>query len=474
VIAYLALAASLVFCAGLLPDRGFTPARVWAYTWAVAWVCQALLGSNFWLDGYTAVFVGVCNFAFIAGALMASGQSDREQHRVYRDSARWDRLEASSNIRLLVGAACVLVGLIALNIGLKKLGHPGVASIFMSSFSEFSKLANETKNSMSQGGLYVRSAGVTLATALLTCSAVLSGIELALVRRKLLVDARAQLLAAGVFGFAFLMSAGTGVRSYLLVALLLAASAYFAMKACLTGADFRIPRRLYISGFVAFSMLAIWSVVIQSGRRRDYSFARVSETLDYLRGWVAGFMPALSQWISAGGLQGDLLSLDRFAGSHLLRGVLAPLGFESGQGFDEVVSAVVIGDGASSNAMTIFRVFLQDFGYTGTIIVTFFVGFISQHVYNRVGKGSFGLVVPLTGFYAAILFSVNYWFFAYGSRVLGISLAFVVVLLSDHFKSRSVVADRPVREKPDVVDVVGAFDVAGAEKASTVSINALT
>jgi oligosaccharide repeat unit polymerase len=454
-IAYLALAAALVLSAGLLPDRGFTPARVWAYTWAVAWVCQALLGSKFWLDGYTAVFVGVCNFAFIAGALIASHPSDRKPRSVALDTARWDRLEESSNIRLLVGAACVLVGLIALNIGLKNIGHPGVASIFANSFSEFSQLANETKIGMTQLGLYVRSSGLTVATVLLSCAAVLSGIELALVRRKLLVDSRAQLLAAGVVALAFLMSAGTGVRSYALIALLLAGSAYLAMKACLTGADFRIPRRLFISGFATVSMLALWSVVIQSGRRRDYSFDRLGDTLDYLRTWVAGYMPALSQWISAGGLQGDLLSLDRFAGSHLLRGGLAPLGLASGQGFDEVVEVVAIGNGATSNAMTIFRVLLQDFGYPGTIIATLVLGFIAQRVYSRVGKGSIVLVVPLAGFYAAILFSVNYWFFGYGSRVVGVALAFAVVLLSVRFKSRGVVSGHPVRAKRDIAEVAG-------------------
>ncbi len=394
---------------------------VWAYAWAFAWGCQAVLGSGFLLDNGTVAFVATCNFVFIVGAFSASAISDRLPAEATL-SDRQKKLEATSRIRSVACIASVLLGLMALTFGLKEIGHPGLSSLFSGSFVQFGTSLVETKSSLNIDGVWVTPTAITVASAFLTCASVLSGVECALAHRGWWKVPSA--LVVAVLTFAFITSATTGIRNHLLVSILIFATACLAAKVLTTGGRVRISGRAYVIGAVVGGVFLAWVVIVQSARRGDFSFARVGATLDFLRSWFAGYLPALAQWSSDTDPQAGI------PGLNLLRGILTPLGVVEGEGFSEQIPVVSIGNGATSNAMTIFRVLLLDFGYVGSIVVCAVAGFISQRVYTRVVNGSINSIVLLAAVYAAAFYSINYWFFAYGSRIGGVVLAFVVIAYS--------------------------------------------
>ncbi|MGV0579277.1 O-antigen polymerase [Mycolicibacterium elephantis] len=429
---YGAIAVGLILIAHSVLPRGYSPGHVWAYAWGFAWICQAILGAGYLLDVRTVVFVSLGNLVFILGAYIgSSGTGPLPTEPPTRD--RSQELELSSGIRGAACVACVLLGLVALNSGLKQVGNRGLAGIFSGSFIDFGTSLVETKASFTDEGVYVTPAGITIALVFLTTAAVLAGMECALVRRERWNAAITLVLIVSIFGF--ITSAGTGVRGYLLTALLLLISAYLATKIFVAGLLFKIPFRAYFIGFIAAAVFLIWVVVVQSVRRGDFSFTRISATLDYLRAWFAGYLPALSQWSYEADLHGGVYH-GPVPGVNLLAGVLGNLGVVEGQGITQQVTPVAIGEGSTSNAMTIFRVLLLDFGYPGTLIVCAIAGYVSQRIYLRVLGGAIWAIVPLTAIYAITLYSFDYWFFARGSRIAGVVLAFVVVMVSARIQNR--------------------------------------
>ncbi|MDZ7910612.1 MAG: O-antigen polymerase [Rhodococcus sp. (in: high G+C Gram-positive bacteria)] len=365
--------------------------------------------------------MAACNFVFILGSFIASPDRDPEPTHMQTQTRR-RQLATTSKPRAIACSASIVFGILFLDIGLKDIGHPGVSSIFAGTFVEFGSSLVETKSSLVDGGLWVTPAAITVATSLLTCAAVLSGIEVALSRHDRWRAAAG--MTAGTFLFAFIASAGTGIRNHLLVSIIIFAAAYLAARIYISGSGYRLPVQALIGGGVVGAGFLAWVVVVQSARRGDFSFARVGATLDYLRSWFAGYLPALSQWSSDADFEGGI------PGVNLLRGVLTPLGLADGEGFSEQIRVISIGDGATSNAMTIFRVLILDFGYVGSIVVCAAAGFISQRIYQRVANGYPDALVPLAAVYAASFYSINYWFFAYGSRIAGAVLGFVVFVYS--------------------------------------------
>lgn len=423
---YASVAVLLLVLSRSFLGRGYAPGQVWAYVWALAWASQAVLGWGFAVDGGTAKFVAICNLTFLIGAWIASPQGRRTSPDRSAFAARRRELEAGWAFRTAACVACLALGVVALNVGLKQIGHPGLTSLFSGTFIDFGRSLVATKSRFSDEGVWVGSAGLSAASALATSSAVLAGIESAIARpgtRTLVAG-----LSLSLGAFAFLFSAATGVRSYLLATIVVYAAAFLAAKAFVAGDTFTITRRAFGIGFAVIAFFLVWTVVVQSARRHDYTFERLADTFNYLRAWFAGYLPALSQWISTADV-GSHAAQDGVAGSNLLRGLLTPLGLQQGAGFTEQIPAVPIGNGATSNAMTLFRVLLLDFGYAGTIAVCAVGGYVSQRTYIRAANGSSWALLPLAAIYAALLYSINYWFFAYGSRVAGFGLAVLVAIV---------------------------------------------
>ena len=423
---YFMIALGLVLLVRTLLGRGYSPGHVWGYTWAFAWGCQALLGGGYLLDSNTVILVSSCNVAFILAAYIASAPKVNDSTKIGAAVQHQPFLDAT-RLRSTIGLILVAVGIVALDLGLKQLRHPGIVGVFGGSFTDFATSLRDTKSSLNVAAPLE----FTVSTALMNCAAVLAGIQSALPRSRVGIG-----LIAGTIGLAFMQSAGTGVRSYLLMAILILISSHLATKLYMNGVAFRFrARALMTSGALVFAFL-VWVVIVQSARRGDFSFAQVAATLDYLRAWFAGYIPALSQWTATFDLYGSP-SDNPLPAENLLRGVLGPLGFVSGEGIDSVTAAVDIGSGAFSNAMTVFRPLLSDFGFAGSIVACAIAGLLSQTAYRRVSSGSVALLVPLIACYAAIIYSFNGWFFAYGSRLVGVALALVIVVTCHRLRGRA-------------------------------------
>ncbi|MBB3042242.1 O-antigen polymerase [Nocardioides soli] len=410
-------AVALVAFATLVLPAKYTPGHVWSYAWAFAWACQAVLGTGYLLDWGTAVFVAACNLAFLFAAYLAVPAVSRVPGS--SPTGRVVNLGTGSRARLVTCVACLMLAVLSLQIGLRQIGHPGLNSMLGGSYSQFSDSLRVTKSNFSVNGVWVTPTAITVSATLLVAASVLAGLEVAVARNE--ARWRARLQMGAVLVLAFVTSASTGVRSYLLITIFMVLGTYLATKVFVVGVGFSVSGRAAAGGAAAVAGFLVWVVVVQSARRGDMSFERVGATLDYLRAWFAGYMPALSQWSA------DVDPSGGGFGENLSRGVLVPLGLARGEGFGEQVEAVAIGDGGMSNAMTVFRVLLLDFGFPGALIACVVAGFVSQRVYLRVVAGSIGWVVPLAAVYAAALYSFNGWFFAYGSRIGGVVLAAVVM-----------------------------------------------
>jgi oligosaccharide repeat unit polymerase len=430
-VTYSLIALSLILLVRMLPGSGYSPGHVWGYTWAFAWACQAFLGAGFLLDSNIVVLVASGNVAFILAAYIASSRQivDGSESSASRQRQEF---QYASTIRSVIGMVLLLAAFITLDFGLRKLGHLGIKSVFAGSFTDFATSLRDTKASVA---FFATPPEITASATLMTCVAVLAGIESALPRSR-----AAMALIGGTLVLAFITSAGTGVRNYLFVAILVLISAHLAAKIYLNGASYKPSGRAFIVGGAMVLGFLAWVVVVQSARRGDYSFEQVAATLDYLRAWFAGYVPALSQWTATLDLYGNLAD-NSIPAANLLRGILGPLGLASGEGFDTTTATVDIGNGATSNAMTVFRWLLPDFGFAGSLLACAVAGLVSQTVYQRVLAGSTFFLVPLAASYAVIIYSFNGWFFTYGSRLLGVALALIIVVLSQKLRTR--VAELP-------------------------------
>lgn len=426
------IAASLVFFARTVLPHRYTPGHIWAYAWAFAWACQAILGEGYLLDPGTVLFVTVCNFAFLLGSYIASPIHEQSLPSICENHRR-EQLTASSQFRLFACVLFILLGVVVLDVGVKKMGNSGLFNIFSGSFNDFGTSVVQSKAALTDEGIYVTPTEVTIALLLLSCVAVLAGIELALARKDRWGFPTT--VALGVGGFAFLASAGTGVRGHLLITAILFASGYLATRIFTDGLSFKLSGRTYIAGVAAIVAFLVWVVVVQSVRRGDFSFRELEATLDYLRPWFAGYLPALSQWSIEADLQGGVYQGD-VPGTNVLAGLLSNLGITQGEGATEIINPIAIGEGAISNAMTVFRVLLLDFGYPGTLIVCVVAGYLAQRLYLWVLAGGIWGIVPLAAVYAAALYSFDYWLFARGSRLVGVVIAFVVLAISLLIKAK--------------------------------------
>jgi oligosaccharide repeat unit polymerase len=409
----------LFFLAQILPGGRYSPGRIWAYTWAVAWLGQAILGQGYALSLHTYVFVLICDASFIVGYLISMGGPTRLIHKTVSSHVDITTVVDSRLLRYSYWASIIL-GLGFLQLGAQHLGRGSLTSLFGGSFADFSNALTTTKASLQAGGVENVPMTITLAGTFQVCAAALAAIELAGSSRD--KAGRGVINFVCQFALAFFISAVTGVRSYLLVAVLVYFTAYLATSLSVQGLTFRISSKLIAAGVAAVLVFLAWTIIVQSARRGDVTLSHVDSTVGYLRAWFAGYVPALSVWS-----QGSLTSSLGW-GVNLGRGLLGPLGLVPPDVYGLQTPAVAIGDGATSNAMTIFRPLLLDFGYIGSVVASIAGGIVSARIFRGVLRGSTGCIVMLAAVYAAVLFSFNDWFFGYGSRVLGLVLALVILL----------------------------------------------
>ncbi|MCY1707576.1 O-antigen polymerase [Pannonibacter sp. SL95] len=406
-----AMMAALLIFSTYMSLRGphiFSPLRLWLATWSIAFTVNALLGWSYYYSTEITGFVFASIIMFSLGACTFKSLTPSRSLAVRKPQTEIADVLAERKVGLLI-LLLLLSCLPLIDLGMRSFSSVSLLGLLSSGDRMFS-IMKENQAALYQDNELNFPGSFKLVTMILVFSAALIPITL-LSRKNRYPVANAILLLI----VSFLFSAASNVRSLLLVPLLMFSFSFVA--ACVVTQKTRIltrPRNLLSAvGLVTFFL--VWIVVAQSARLGDADFERVGKTLDHMRPWFAGYVPALSVWYETYA-QDYQMGL----GTNLLRGLLGPLGLVSGEGFDSRLIAVDIGNGQTSNAMTIFRVLILDFGLFGTAIACYFWGLVAEYTYYKAIKSAGAWIVALSAQYCAVFFSLNYWYFAYGARIFGI------------------------------------------------------
>jgi oligosaccharide repeat unit polymerase len=187
--------------------------------------------------------------------------------------------------------------------------------------------------------------------------------------------------------------------------------------ATLTGKERTLlkPSRLIGLSCVLLALLAMMAF-LQSIRLGDFALSDLGATLEHMRIWFAGYIPAFRGWLLQvwdGRLTYGAKSFRFLAG--LISG--------SGSYVDTVDSDIYIGDWRSGNAATALRTLINDFGFLGCGLFILMWGGASAYVTQKAREGSLVWTALLAVDLACVLWSPNNWFLLYGSRFMAGGLA---------------------------------------------------
>ncbi|PHR94184.1 MAG: hypothetical protein COA69_00885 [Robiginitomaculum sp.] len=410
-----------------LPNGNFSsPVKIWTGAWAILWTVNGLLSFNFYLSAGLMWLVFFGNVTFIIGASFVRTpilpsfnieQSNTERY-VYK------RFLSGSKFRYHIMYITCVLGWLFLNAGFLELGHSGgMLSIFRGGTRGFFEIMRVSKSSLFLGNEYAIPVGIKATSMAICITSILAGLEAASPSRR--TRRHTLIFLAFFLPQIFLLSAGTGVRSFILIPGLLFGFSALATGVFLSGGRNVISLRMILTTMFIVLVFFVWVIIVQSARLKDTEFTQLSATLNHMRPWAAGYIPALSVWYDT---RFDDAGIG--FGVTFFRGILAPLGLVTGEGFNERITLTRIGDGQASNAMTIFRVIFLDFGRAGSVIFCFCAGLLSQLTFRKAIMCGGAWVALLGCVYCAVFFSINFWFFAYGSRLIGGALAVILVGVS--------------------------------------------
>jgi hypothetical protein len=215
----------------------------------------------------------------------------------------------------------------------------------------------------------------------------------------------------------------TTIRSYFVDSVVWFVGSFVATKICLGKERGFVKPRIIILSIVAFVTLSGLAIISQSFRMGDYHFELVGAAAAHMRPWAASFVSGFSCWYD------ELLrNPDAGAATGVLQGILAALGIVKHAAFDRSETMIQIGGGATTNAITIFKAVITEWGTLGGMVFTFAAGYLSQVVYDNCRRGSLMGLASYSVATAAILWAPDAWFFKYGSRVAAALLFFCLIL----------------------------------------------
>jgi oligosaccharide repeat unit polymerase len=210
-----------------------------------------------------------------------------------------------------------------------------------------------------------------------------------------------------------LTTASTSVRSSTLMPIIFIVSGYIAGQV-LTQRHRNLLTVRNVARVTIFVLLfSIFVVFFQMIRLGTVGTYVIASTLNHLRPWVAGYLPAFSGWYNRSWDGSLALGLNTF------HGVANAFGVE-GEGISQYLTGWYIGNGQSSNAATVIRVFVADFGIVGSLIFCFAWGAASAWLSRSTARLS-NVALPLLAVnIATIIWSPDGWLLGYGSRLLSI------------------------------------------------------
>lgn len=417
-----------LFAASLIGRHRFSPVRIWLAMWTVTWAINFLIGDVYYYSG-EAVLIVVLGISFYTlGAFVFWTSSPKDVHVDDMKTAAFMDILMRSNSLTYLTTLTLLAQLPLIDLGMRKFSNSTLIVLLTSGRERMFEIMKESQATLYLNNEFNFPVEFKLVTLFTTFLAIFIFVRLSAWPLRKWDVANALLLAL----ISLVFSASANVRSLLLVPIIVGFFSFY------TGAILNRRTHLFTKKYIILGVssvltgFAAWIVVVQSARMGDTNFDRIGATLNHMRPWFAGYIPALSVWYDD-----NIASADYTWGGYFFRAILAPLGLVSGEGFDERVDAVGIGNWQTSNAMTIFRVLIADFGPIGTLFATFVLGYVGEFTYRKTITQAGPWTVLLIAFNCACFFSINFWFFFYGARVFSfIGAALVMALLSRSARRR--------------------------------------
>ena len=179
--------------------------------------------------------------------------------------------------------------------------------------------------------------------------------------------------------------------------------------------------KIIMSSGTFIILFTIFFILIQ-WLRQGMDGIIVDLLVDRIRSYFFGYLSAFTQWVSSSSVEQSFnLGLITFAGPFNLIGILdRPLGF---------YSAINISNGVSTNIFTAFRGIITDFSITGSILIAFIIGFITQLIYQKDNNKTLLGTLPISMFYAFTLYSPLISIFHYNSILFSWLMLFIILFI---------------------------------------------
>ena len=419
---FLALAFGTVFLLTLAHSQRLSPMRVWLFMWTLSTIINSTIGEVYYYSSSVQLIILMGVLAYTMGGSLFWYRNPASSLRSSDYTSSFDEIVRHSRAISFGSTFLLCLSLELIDLGMRKFSNSTLMQFLSNDRARMFEIMKDN-----QAALYLNNElnfpkEFTFVTMIFIVVAILCFYRLSFSKLKRIDIFNAIFLIVAALVF----SAAANVRSLLLVPIIVGFFSFYT--GCIVNSRKHLltaPRTLAgtLVGVIGFGA---WIIVVQSARMGDVGFSRISDTLDHMRPWFGGYVSALSAWYELQSGQFDLTW-----GASFFRAVLGPLGIVSGEGFDERLSEVSIGNWQSSNAMTLFRVLILDFGPAGSVLFCLVMGYLGELSYTRAITRRGGWIALLIAFYCAVFYSINYWFFSYGARVFGLFLAILIL----HFVS---------------------------------------
>lgn len=226
-------------------------------------------------------------------------------------------------------------------------------------------------------------------------------------------------------------------KAAMMIAFILFISAYFAIQVLLGRKHYRLFTRNTLLAFLAILLVAIpiYSFAMMARNNETPSISGFNESLrsPNVNTYLFGHASAFSQWFQKAWDQ----NIDPHFGAATFGGVLRIFGPRTYAEL-QTDTVSVSSNGTTTNIYSIYRVFIEDFSFAGSLLFLFIFGLLASFVYFKVGNGSLMLFPMLIAIYVLIGMQITS-VFRFTSVVAAFFIIQVYVITAHLLQRRKVV-----------------------------------
>ena len=219
---------------------------------------------------------------------------------------------------------------------------------------------------------------------------------------------------------AFLYGVVLAFRSGIILSIILWLSGWLGSKVYLQ--DFKFRPQTIIFSLVSFMILIILFISVSWLRSGADDPFLIMVFLDNARISYFGHLSAFSTWLNDYHYVGLTFGANTFSGPLDLLGII-----EREIGFYK--ENILLTNSVYTNIFTVFRGLIEDFSIPGTLIVGFGIGMLARLAFNRCSYGHFLWMIPLTLYYAFVLYSPIISLFNYNSAIMAWVITAIPLIL---------------------------------------------